>query len=162
MTAISLEALSRQSVALMLPWLIVMTAFVAADLAAGVRKSFKLGVRVSWSMAWRETGGKWLTYTAIILAVCMLNVVATDGDTFAKWACLAIMALEGGSVVSNLLRPYGIVVTPKTILMWLLRKSPLGGDVDELLKEEEVKRAKKEENAKWNTRGKKNHDTEGQ
>lgn len=131
-----------------------MTAFVLADLAAGVRKSYKLGVKVSWSTALRETGGKWVTYLAIILAVCMLNVVATEGETFAKWACLAIMALEGGSVVSNLLRPYGIVVTPKGVLLWLLRRSPIGGDVDELAKEEEVKRARRDENQKWNTRRK--------
>lgn len=154
LTAVSLETLSAQSVGLMLPWLVVMTAFVFADLAAGIRKSYKLGVKVSWSTALRETGGKWVTYLAIILAVCLLNVVATDSDTLAKWTCLGIMALEGGSVVSNLLRPYGIVVTPKGVLMWLLRRSPIGGDVDELMREEEVKKAKKEENQKWNTRRK--------
>lgn len=154
LTAVSLETLSAQSVGLMLPWLVVMTAFVFADLAAGIRKSYKLGVKVSWSTALRETGGKWVTYLAIILAVCLLNVVATDSDTLAKWTCLGIMALEGGSVVSNLLRPYGIVVTPKSVLMWLLRRSPIGGDIDELAKEEEVKRARREENQKWNTRRK--------
>lgn len=154
LTAVSLETLTAQSVAMMLPWLVVMTAFVLADLAAGIRKSYKLGVKVSWSTALRETGGKWVTYLAIILAVCLLNVVATDSDTLAKWTCLGIMALEGGSVVSNLLRPYGIVVTPKGVLMWLLRRSPIGGDIDELAKEEEVKRARREENQKWNTRRK--------
>jgi hypothetical protein len=154
LTAVSLETLTAQSVAIMLPWLVVMTAFVLADLAAGVRKSYKLGVKVSWSTALRETGGKWVTYLAIILAVCLLNVVAMDSDTLAKWTCLAIMALEGGSVVSNLLRPYGIVVTPKGVLMWLLRRSPIGGDVDDLMREEEVKKAKREENQKWNTRKK--------
>ena len=154
MTAVSLETLTAQSVAIMLPWLLVMTAFVLADLAAGIRKSFKLGVRVSWSTALRETGGKWITYLAIILAVCLLNVVATEGDSFAKWTCLAIMALEGGSVVSNVLRPYGIIVTPKGVLMWLLKRSPIGGDVDDLMREEEVKKARKEENMKWNVRKK--------
>ena len=154
MTAVSLETLTAQSVAIMLPWLLVMTAFVLADLAAGIRKSFKLGVRVSWSTVLRETGGKWITYLAIILAVCLLNVVATEGDSFAKWTCLAIMALEGGSVVSNVLRPYGIIVTPKGVLMWLLKRSPIGGDVDDLMREEEVKKARKEENMKWNVRKK--------
>lgn len=154
LTAISLETLTAQSVEMMLPWLVVMTAFVFADLAAGIRKSYKLGVKVSWSTALRETGGKWVTYLAIILAVCLLNVVAMDSDTLAKWTCLAIMVLEGGSVVSNLLRPYGIVVTPKGVLMWLLRRSPIGGDVDDLMREEEVKKAKREENQKWNTRKK--------
>lgn len=156
MTAVSLETLTANCVVIMLPWLLVMTAFVLADLAAGVRKSHKLGVKVSWSTALRETGGKWVTYLAIILAVCMLNVVATEGETFAKWACLAIMALEGGSVVSNILRPYGMEVTPMGVLMWLLRRSPLGGDADELLKEKEIKKARKEEDKKWNQRGKKN------
>lgn len=158
LTAVSLETLTAQSVAIMLPWLLVMTAFVMADLAAGVRKSYKLGVRVSWSTALRETGGKWVTYLAIILAVCLLNVVATEDDIFAKWACLFIMGLEGGSVVSNLLRPYGIVVTPKGLILWLLRKTPLGGDVDDLIKEKEIKKARKEEDKKWNQRAKKKGD----
>lgn len=158
MTAVSLETLTANCVAIMLPWLLVMTAFVLADLAAGVRKSYKLGVKVSWSTALRETGGKWVTYLAIILAVCMLNVVATEGETLAKWACLAIMALEGGSVVSNILRPYGVEVTPMGVLMWLLHKSPIGGEADELIKEKEIKKARKEEDKKWNQRGKKKED----
>ena len=42
----------------MLPWLVALTAVVLADLAAGCRKSLKLGVHVSISTAARETMGE--------------------------------------------------------------------------------------------------------
>ena len=146
-------ALLGDTVEIMLPWMMVMTAVILADLAAGVRKSIKLGVRVSPSTAFRETVGKWVVYVAYVLAVSMIDVAADFGLTFAKWACLFAIAFEGGSVVSNLLRPYGIIVTPKSILQWLLRKSPLkmdDGESDSLLKEENIRAAKKAENDKWN------------
>ena len=154
-TSLALSVVER-SIAEMIPWLMVMVMTVVADLAAGVRKSYKLGVRVSWSTAIRETMGKIVTYIAFVMAVCMIDVVATDGGTiFAKWACLTVVAIEGGSVLSNLLRPYGIIVTPKTILQFFLRKSPLkmsDEDSDELLKEEAIKQAREFENKKWNVK----------
>ena len=154
MTTLSMGALTRQSVEMMLPWIAVMTAFVMADLAAGCRKSWKLSVRISVSTAARETLGKWVQYFALIMAVCLLSVVAFGTETLAKVVCLCVMALEGGSIMSNILRPYGIIVTPKSIFLWVLGKMPLGGEVGALLRDEEIKRAKKEEDKKWNTRKK--------
>ena len=70
---------------------------------------------------------------------------------FAKWACLAAIAFEGGSIISNLLRPYGIIVTPMSVIKWLLRKTPIG-DTDEVLKEENIIEAREFEDKKWNTK----------
>ena len=150
-------ALLGDSVEVMVPWMMVMTAVILADLAAGVRKSLKLGVRVSPSTAFRETVGKWIVYMAYVLAVSMIDVEAGWNMYFAKWACLAAIAFEGGSIMSNLLRPYGIIVTPMSVIKWLLRKTPIG-DTDEVLKEENIIEAREFEDKKWNT--KKNVSTE--
>ena len=149
-------ALLGDSVEVMVPWMMVMTAVILADLAAGVRKSLKLGVRVSPSTAFRETVGKWIVYMAYVLAVSMIDVEAGWNMYFAKWACLAAIAFEGGSIISNLLRPYGIIVTPMSVIKWFLRKTPLGEDTDELVKEEAIEEAKKFEDEKWNRKSSKN------
>lgn len=151
----SATAVLRDSLSLMIPWLLVMTAVILADLASGVRKSIKLGVKVSPSTAFRETIGKWIVYLAFVLAVCMIDVVANDNIGFAKWACLFVVVIEMGSVISNLLRPYGLIVTPKSIVKWFLRKTPIGEDVDDIVKEEAIKEARKFENEKWNKKQKK-------
>ena len=155
LTASALAVL-KESISLMIPWLLVMTAVILADLASGVRKSMKLGVRVSPSTAFRETVSKWIVYLAFVLAVCMIDVVANDNINFAKWACLFVVVIEMGSVVSNLLRPYGIIVTPKSLIRWFVRKTPLGDDADELLKEETIEEARRFEDDKWNKKANKN------
>lgn len=152
-------ALLGESVDVMVPWMMVMTAVILADLAAGIRKSVKLGVKVSPSTAFRETVGKWIVYMAYVLAVSMIDVKAEWGMYFAKWACLAAIIFEGGSIVSNLLRPHGIIVSPLSIIKWLLRKTPIG-DTDEVLKEDVICEAAKFENAKWNVKTKRDKDNE--
>lgn len=113
----------------------------------------KLGVRVSPSTAFRETVSKWIVYLAFVLAVCMIDIVADDNINFAKWSCLFVVVIEMGSVVSNLLRPYGIIVTPKSLIKWFLKKTPLGEESEELLKEEAIEEARKFEDEKWNKKG---------
>ena len=152
-------ALLGESVEVMVPWMIVMTSVILADLAAGVRKSIKLGVKVSPSTAFRETVGKWIVYMAYVLAVSMIDVKAEWGMYFAKWACLAAIIFEGGSIVSNLLRPHGIIVSPLSIIKWLLRKTPIG-DTDEVLKEDVISEAARFENEKWNVKTKRDKDDE--
>lgn len=152
-------ALLGDSVEIMVPWMMVMTAVILADLAAGVRKSIKLGVKVSPSTAFRETVGKWIVYMAYVLAVSMIDVEAGWEMYFAKWACLAAIMFEGGSIISNLLRPYGIVVTPMSIIKWFLKKTPIG-DTDDVLKEENINEAREFEDKKWNVKNKED-DTEG-
>lgn len=152
-------ALLGESVEVMVPWMIVMTSVILADLAAGVRKSIKLGVKVSPSTAFRETVGKWIVYMAYVLAVSMIDVKAEWGMYFAKWACLAAIIFEGGSIVSNLLRPHGIIVTPLSVVKWLIKKTPLS-DADELLRDDVINQAAKFENEKWNVKTKRDKDDE--
>jgi hypothetical protein len=78
---------------------------------------------------------------------------------FAKWACLAAIIFEGGSIVSNLLRPHGIIVSPLSVIKWLLRKTPIG-DTDEVLKEDVISEAARFENEKWNVKTKRDKNDE--
>lgn len=136
----------------MLPWLMAMFAVILADLASGVRKSQKLKVKVSWTTAIRETMGKMVTYFAFVLAAAMIDVAANGNAAIARWGCLIVCALEGGSVISNLLRPHGIKLSRKTIMKVLLKRSPL------MLNDEEaealIQETKEHEDKKWNRKKK--------
>lgn len=100
----------------MLPWIFVMLTVVTCDLIAGIRKSLKLDIHVSWSMAFRETMGKMVVYVAFVLMVAMIDAASEHSFSIAMWGCLFICALEGGSIISNILKPYGIDITPKSIV----------------------------------------------
>lgn len=100
----------------MIPWLITMFFVVIADLIAGVRKSLKLNIHVSVSMAFRETMGKLITYTAFVLMVCMIDTASNHTMLLAKWGCLFIAFLEGISVIGNILKPMGIDLSMKSFL----------------------------------------------
>ena len=139
----------QQTIEVMLPWLITTFVIILADLAAGIRKSHLLGVHVSPSTAVRETMGKIVVYFSFVVAAAMISISARGDEKIAKWCCLFIMVVEGGSVVSNILIPYGIRLSLKAILKWFLKKSPLGVSDDDA--EEFFKQVRKE-NAKWNQR----------
>ena len=146
-TAVSL--FWQQSVSLMLPWLITTFAVVLADLAAGIRKSHLLGVHVSPTTAIRETMGKAVVYFGFVMSAAMIDVAADGNMKIAKWCCLFIMVVEGGSVVSNILIPYGIRLSPKAVVKFFLKKSPLGVSDDEA---DAFFKMVKKENEKWNKR----------
>ena len=139
----------------MIPWLIAMFVVILTDLAFGVRKSKKLGVHVSWSRAFRETMGKMVTYFAWVVAACMVDVAAGWHGSGTKWACLFVLGVEGGSVVSNFLKPYGIELSMKELVKLLLKKSPLNVSDDEaeqVVRNNAKKRMTKRENEKWNNK----------
>ncbi len=139
----------QQSVEIMLPWLITTLAVIIADLAAGIRKSHLLHVHVSPSTAIRETMGKVVVYFGFVMSAAMIDVAAEGNMVIAKWCCLFIMVVEGGSVISNILVPYGIRLSLKAIIKFFLKKSPLGVSDEDA--EEFLKQARRE-NAKWNQR----------
>lgn len=147
----------QDSVRTMIPWLLVMAAVVGCDLIVGIRKSLKLGVHVSWSMAARETMGKTVTYAAFVLMVAMIDAACGHSFHVAMWSCLFICALEGGSIVSNLLKPYGIDITPGRIVRFLaMRGGRLTKDeAEELVSEEGLARIREREKSRWEGRRKK-------
>lgn len=150
----------QDSIATMLPWLMVMGMVVLCDLAFGVRKSIKLGVHVSVSMAIRETMGKLLVYTSFVILVCMIEVAAKHTLQVAMWSCLLICAIEGCSIIGNLLKPYGIEMSPRNVIKAFANRA-LGVDdttadimlgKDNQVPEDVIERVRKAERARWEQR----------
>lgn len=157
-------AFLQDSLTTMLPWLMVMFVVVVTDLMFGVRKSLKLNIHVSVSMAIRETMGKLLVYTSFVIMVCMIEVATRHALKVAMWACLLICAIEGCSIIGNMLKPYGIELSLKNVLKAFIGKV---ADVDKEtadsivtdLKEEDTKvpdevidRVRNAERARWEKR----------
>ena len=150
----------QDSIATMLPWLMVMGMVVLCDLAFGVRKSIKLGVHVSVSMAIRETMGKLLVYTSFVILVCMIEVAAKHTLQVAMWSCLLICAIEGCSIIGNLLKPYGIEMSLRNVVKAFANRA-LGVDdttadimlgKDNQVPEDVIERVRKAERARWEQR----------
>ncbi len=138
----------------MLPWIMVMLSVVLCDLIAGIRKSLKLGIHVSWSMAFRETMGKMVTYVAFVLMVAMIDAASGHNYNIALWGCLFICALEGGSILSNILKPYGVDITPKGIVL-LFTSRLIRTDASEssmLVDDEGLEHIRQRERGRWEKR----------
>lgn len=138
----------------MLPWLVALTAVVVADLAAGCRKSIKLGVHVSISTAVRETMGKLVVYWSFVLMVASIEVATGHKYNIAMWGCLLICAFEGISIVGNILKPWGIDISLTSVLRVLLQRGAgLNKEqAEEVTREENVSKIKDREEKKWNRR----------
>lgn len=138
----------------MLPWLVAMTAVVLTDLAAGCRKSLKLGVHVSISTAVRETMGKLVVYWSFVLMVASVEVATGHKYSIAMWGCLLVCAFEGLSIIGNILKPFGIDLSLANIIGVALQKG-LGltkQQADQVTKADTVDKIKKREEQKWNQR----------
>ena len=137
----------QNSIEVMVPWFFTLFAFVLADLAGGYYKAHKLLVHFAWSTAIRESLGKITVYTAGVLAFAMVDVAASGSMVIAKWCCLLLCVVEGGSFISNLLAPHGIKLSLKSLLKILIKRSPLGIGDEEA---DEIVKAARRENKKWN------------
>ena len=96
------------SVAHIVPWLLVCVAVIGCDLIFGLRKSVLMGETVRFSRACRNTLGKTLEYFAFVVMVCFVNTAAGGEYSIDKWACLMVCFIEGCSIIGNLLKPKGI------------------------------------------------------
>lgn len=108
--AVAAPAFIQESLSHMVPWLIATFAVIVCDLCFGVRKSLLLKEEIRISKACRRTMGKIVTYFAFVCTVCFVEVAMGSEYGIDKWACLAVCALELGSIVSNILKPKGIKV----------------------------------------------------
>lgn len=153
----------QNSIKMMIPWLIAMFVVIITDLISGIRKSIKLDVEVSPSTAFRETMGKMVTYFSWVIMVCLVDVAMGGNATTAKWGCLLVIAIEGGSIIGNILKPYGIEISLKGILRVIFMRSPLNvsqEEADQVIREKKIEQIRKNEHDKWNHKNKKRHDTE--
>lgn len=118
-------AFLQEALVVMVPWIITMFFVILADLAAGVWKSYKLGIELRFSRGLRETMGKLLVYFAFVCMVACINVAYKGEFQFAKWAAGIVIAIEFGSIIGNLLKPHGINISLSAIIKAILQKSPL-------------------------------------
>lgn len=144
-------AFLQEALVVMIPWMITMFFVVLADLAAGVWKSYKLGIELRFSRGLRETMGKLLVYFAFVCMIACINVAFKGEFQFAKWAAGLVIAIEFGSIIANILKPHGINISMSAIIKSILQKSPLPitcDQADEIVKEEKLEEIIKEEKAK--------------
>lgn len=144
-------AFLQEALIVMVPWAITMFFVILTDLAAGLWKSYKLGIELRFSRGLRETMGKMLVYFAFVCMVACVNVAIAEDFQFAKYAALLIIAIEFGSIISNILKPHGINISLSAILKAILQKSPLPitcEEANEIVKEEKLEEIIKEEKEK--------------
>ena len=146
----------QDTITTMFPWLCAMFCCVLCDLVAGVRKSYALGIDVSWTMAARETMGKAVVYFAFVMMVATIEVASSHKLGVAYYGCLVVSLLECGSVISNILKPHGIEISLKSILKTVfMRLFRLNKDEAETLqKEERIEKIVAQEKARWEARKK--------
>lgn len=133
--------LYTQGVTQALPWLVAMTFVVLIDLLTGLRKCWMLGEEIRWSKGMRCTISKLITYWAFAVGAVMVDVASGADIEIAKWCCLLVCAIEGMSIVGNILRPHGITISIKGIMHAI--GSKVGADLDGVVKSENSKTKKK-------------------
>ena len=139
----------------MIPWLLVMGVVIMCDLAFGIRKSRKLGIHVSWSMALRETMGKMVTYYAFVLMVCTIEAASGHSYAIAQWSCLFVCGIEGVSIIGNMLKPYGITLSLKDVLtLGLSRLTKAATEPAEIINTQDVDMIRQAEQDRWEKRAK--------
>lgn len=156
-------AFLQEALLVMVPWVITMFFVVMADLAAGIWKSYKLGIELRFSRGLRETMGKLLVYFAFVCMVACINVAYAGDFQFAKWAAGIVIGIEFGSIIANLLKPHGINISLSAIIKAILQKSPLPitcEQADEIVKEQQLEEIIKEEKEKANAMGRQLSDQE--
>lgn len=139
--AVMVSTFMQESFAHMVPWFIVTCAVILCDLITGVRKSYIMGEPVRISSAARRTMGKCVTYFSFVVMVCMICVASGAQYGIDKWSCLLVCAIEGISIMGNILRPKGYDFNFIAI-MSLVFKKIFGGnkeDYKDIIEKEERK-----------------------
>lgn len=105
--AIIVSGFLADSLAHVIPWLIVSFCVVMCDLAFGVRKSFLMNEEVRFSTALRRTIGKLITYFAFVCMVVTINIASGSKFDIDIYSCLLVCFIEFCSIISNILKPKG-------------------------------------------------------
>lgn len=149
-------AFLRDTIQIMIPWLGVMLSVVLCDLAAGLRKSHLLGVHISISLAARETMGKMVVYVGFVMMVAMIDAATAHSFSIAKWGCLLVCALEGGSILSNLIKPHGVDISLKEIVKLFGKKAGhlTEDEAERVVREKNVDKLREIEQDRWRKRDK--------
>jgi len=128
--AATASAFVVESLGLIMPWLMVMAAVIVGDLIAGVAKAIKLGEKVRFSRAVRDTLAKSCTYFAWVVMVCWVQVASGGETPYAEWACMLVVFIEAASIISNILKWHGYKLDFGRLVAIVLAKK-LDGDAHE-------------------------------
>ena len=128
--AATASAFVVESLGLIMPWLMVMAALIVGDLIAGVAKAIKLGEKVRFSRAVRDTLAKSCTYFAWVVMVCWVQVASGGETPYAEWACMIVVFIEAASIISNILKWHGYKLDFGRLVAIVLAKK-LDGDAHE-------------------------------
>lgn len=129
--AATASAFVVESLGLIMPWLLVMAAVIVGDLIAGITKAIKLGEKVRFSRAVRDTLAKSCTYFAWVVMVCWVQVASGGETPYAEWACMIVVFIEAASIISNILKWHGYKLDFGRLVAIILAKK-LDGDVHDM------------------------------
>ena len=118
----SLSAFVADSVVQMWPWLLVMTSLILCDLVTGVCKAWRLGERVTFSRAIRDTTAKACTYYSCVVFVALFQTAANEDIDYSRYAAKVICVIEGVSILRNILKWHGYNVSGKELLAVLFHR----------------------------------------
>ena len=121
-----------------LPWLIAMTLVVVVDLLTGLRKCWMLGTDIRWSKGYRATLSKLVCYWAFACGAVMVQEACDNAYPIAMWACLSVIAIEGVSIVGNILKPHGVDINIVNLLKAIGKKHDV--DLNSVVKKKKVGR----------------------
>ena len=115
-----------------MPWLIAMTLVVVVDLLTGLRKCWMLGIDIRWSKGYRATLSKLVCYWAFACCAVMVQEACNNAYNIAMWACLSVIAIEGISIVGNILKPHGYTINLQALAKNIGKR--YGVDTDGVIK----------------------------
>ena len=120
-----------------MPWLIAMTLVVVVDLLTGLRKCWMLGIDIRWSKGYRATLSKLVCYWAFACCAVMVQEACNNAYNIAMWACLSVIAIEGISIVGNILKPHGYTINLQALAKNIGKR--YGVDTDGVIKKTKKK-----------------------
>ena len=118
-----------------MPWLVAMTLVVVVDLLTGLRKCWMLGIDIRWSKGYRATLSKLVCYWAFACGAVMVQEACNNAYNIAMWACLSVIAIEGISIVGNILKPHGYTINLQALAKNIGKR--YGVDTDGVIKKNE-------------------------
>ena len=115
-----------------MPWLVAMTLVVVVDLLTGLRKCWMLGIDIRWSKGYRATLSKLVCYWAFACCAVMVQEACNNAYNIAMWACLSVIAIEGISIIGNILKPHGYTINLQALAKNIGKR--YGVDTDGVIK----------------------------
>ncbi|MGN1157622.1 MAG: phage holin family protein [Agathobacter sp.] len=114
-----------------MPWLVAMTLVVVVDLLTGLRKCWMIGEPIRWSKGYRATLSKLVCYWAFACGAVMVQEACDNAYPIAMWACLSVIAIEGVSIVGNILKPHGVDINIVNLIKAIGKKHDV--DLDKVV-----------------------------